>query len=128
WSGFKLHERRFERAPSEVDDKRLDEHELTRELRQTGHLLYEVILIEAVQSGFGVQLRIRLRPAAGPVARQPDAGDSISAALVHRTLHGALKAAVDARLRITRLDVDSGPVIFRRRPRNRFDEPDVVVV
>jgi hypothetical protein len=30
----KLHERRLERAPSEVHDKRLDEHELARKLRQ----------------------------------------------------------------------------------------------
>src|SRR5881628_507337 len=87
----KVHQRRLERAPSQVDDARVYQHELPGELSQAGNLLNEVILVEAAGSGLGVDLRICLRPGAWPVARQPDAGYTVRTALVHRALHRALE-------------------------------------
>ena len=107
---------------------RLDQHQLARQLGQARHLLHEIIFVEAVRTGLGVELRVGLRPAAGPVACKTDAGDAVGTALVHRTLHRALEAAVDAWCDVAGLDVDPRPVIVGRRSRDRFDEPDVVVV
>src|SRR5258706_6579130 len=47
---MEVHQCRLECAPSEVDDQGFDAHKLARELGQTGDLLDEVILVEAVRS------------------------------------------------------------------------------
>src|SRR5262249_12477677 len=104
------------------------EHQLAGKLRESGHLLHEVVLVEAVRAGFGVDLRECLRPAAWPVAGETDAGDLVIAALVHRALYLALESAVHAWPGISALDVYSRPVIVGRCARDRFDEPDIVVV
>ena len=107
---------------------RLDQHQFARELRQTGYLLHEVVLVEAVRSGFRVELRVGLRPATGPVAGQPDSGDPVGPALVHRTLYRALKPAVDAGFHVAGFHVNPGPMIVGGRFRDRFHQPDIVVV
>src|SRR5215468_2652075 len=87
----KVHQRRLERTPSQVDDAGMNEHELAGELSQTGYLLNEVILVEPVGSGLGVRLRIGLRPGARPVAGQPDAGSTVGSVLVHWVLNRTLE-------------------------------------
>src|SRR4029453_2172667 len=122
-------ERCLQFAPPQIDDERPDLHELAGDLRKARDLRNEVVLVEYVRTRFRIDLRVGLRPGAWPVAGEAAAGNLVAAALVHRTLHGALEAAVHAGSGAgARLHVDTRPLIVGRRPGDRLDQPDVVVV
>jgi hypothetical protein len=125
---LQLHQRRFQRAPAEIDHGGAHAHQVAGDLRKPGDLLDEVLLVEPVRSRFRFELRECLRPAARPVARQPDTRNLVVASLVHRAFDESLEAAIHPWLDVPRLGIDARPFVVRRRPRDGFDEPDIVVV
>src|SRR4029079_7515447 len=91
-------------------------------------LLNEIILVESVGAGLGVDLCVGLRPRTRPVARQAHAGNLVATSFVHRALHRALEAAVHTRTDVAGFDIDARPLVVGRGSGDRLDQPEIVVV